>query len=131
MPAQRWRYDFILLFPIFLPERSGSGCNHQKRRARTGRDELLLVRDWTELSADRARAAAEQELFPTASRLHQGRDIQLHRGYQPSSEIPRWVKIETSIGRVIPQMDYLSGLVDVADKKSQVTVSFGGIAVGY
>src|ERR1700747_3528796 len=65
MPAGRWLYIFILLFPTFLPERTNHHRNQQQPRA--GRDELLVVRVRNELSVSPTRATDEPELIPTVT----------------------------------------------------------------
>jgi hypothetical protein len=93
MPAGRWLYIFILLFPTFLPERAKEDRNQQKSAAG---DELLLVPVDQELSGSLSRAA-DMSSFASLPLLHQRRDIQVHCGHQASVEIPASIKIETSI----------------------------------
>ena len=66
MPAGGWLYIFILLFPIFLPERTNHHRNQQKGPT-AGRDELLVVRVRNERSVSPTRAADEPQLIPTVT----------------------------------------------------------------
>src|ERR1700747_178277 len=99
MPAGRWLYIFILLFPIFLPERTNITGTNKTRGKSAGASSC---------SSDSVMDFPLVRVEPRISRssslplLHQRRDIQPHRGYQAAVEIPTPIETETSIRCLIP-----------------------------